>query len=485
MTMDELNIGWNFNNSYAKLPEHFYTRLNPVKAKQPNLVIINESLGKDLGLNVQLLSKKQLAQLFSGTVLPQGAEPISQAYAGHQFGYFTYLGDGRAHLLGEHTTPTGQHVDVQFKGSGQTPYGYKGDGKAALGPMLREYIISEAMYALGIPTTRSLAVVTTGEPVYRETIAQGAILTRIASSHIRVGTFEYLAAEGDQQGLKMLADYTIARHYPEAAEADNPYLYLLTQIIKQQINLIVHWMRVGFIHGVMNTDNMAISGETIDYGPCAFMDFYDPETVFSSIDINGRYKYANQPSIAQWNLARLAEALLPLLHSEHNKAIQYAQDALEQFSPLYKKQWLEMMRAKLGLLGEQKKDKELIDTLLNWMQLHHADFTNTFRTLGQLNNEFSVDKEFHLWYGQWQTRLQQNNQSLEASFVLMNAHNPSVIPRNHKVHQALEAAEQGDMNPFNALLAVVMEPYKSYSEINPYQLPPTPQECILHTFCGT
>ncbi len=485
---NNLNIGWRFNNSYAKLPEHFFTRMSPIRVRQPQLVVINNALSQELGLNLQLLSDAQLAELFSGNIVPEGAEPISQAYAGHQFGYFTYLGDGRAHLLGEHTTPDGRRVDIQLKGSGKTPYGLRGDGRAALGPMLREYIISEAMHALGIPTTRSLAVVTTGEEVYRETILQGAILTRIASSHLRVGSFEYLAAQNDLNGIKTLADYTITRHYPEAKESAYPYLQLLEKVIDQQLDLMVHWMRVGFIHGVMNTDNMALSGETIDYGPCAFMDSYDPATVFSSIDQMGRYSYANQPLIAQWNLARFAETLLPLLHVDSDKAIRIAEEAVNQFPALYQDKWLAMMRAKLGLLGRQKDDKKLIADLLDWMYQQKADYTNTFRDLSREDKpsgKLYDSKGFHDWYERWQLRLKQNNNSFESSLYLMNASNPVVIPRNHKVNQALDSASNGDSKPVHELLNALTEPYKNRLDIQIYQSPPMPSERVYKTFCGT
>ena len=480
-------ISWNFNNTYAKLPEHFYSRIAPTKVQDPKLVILNQALAQDLGLNLKDCSEDYLAAVFSGNTLPEGSESLSQAYAGHQFGNFTYLGDGRAHLLGEHQTAEGKQFDIQLKGSGQTLFGRRGDGRAALGPMLREYIISEAMHALGIPTTRSLAVVTTGEPVYRETVLQGAILTRVASSHLRVGTFEYLSAEKDIEGLKILADYVISRHYPQAKNTENPYLSLLKSVIEQQVDLITHWMRVGFIHGVMNTDNMAISGETIDYGPCAFMDFYDPATVFSAIDQRSRYCYVNQPGIAQWNLARFAETLLPLLDEQLEHAIELAKEAVSGFTPLYEDKWFTMMRAKLGLFEPQGSDSDLIARLLNWMQEHQADYTNTFRALSQeeMPSDKAYDNEaFHSWYKLWQQRLQLNNVPFAASLELMNKNNPVVIPRNHKVNQALDAASKGDLSPFNELLKVLQEPYKlNISTV--YKSPPAPEERVFQTFCGT
>ncbi|RUR08093.1 YdiU family protein [Legionella sp. km772] len=487
-TLHKPQLAWNFDNSYARLPEHFFTRLLPLKVRQPQVVVLNDNLSEQLGLNLQACSQEELAQVFSGNQLPKGADPISQAYAGHQFGYFTFLGDGRAHLIGEHKTPNGSSVDVQLKGSGQTPYGRRGDGRAALGPMLREYIISEAMHALGIPTTRSLAVVTTGEPVYRETVLQGAILTRIAASHLRVGTFEQLAANNDVEGLKILADYAIERHYPQAKEAANPYLHLLKMVIEKQAELITHWMRVGFIHGVMNTDNMAISGETIDYGPCAFMDFYDPSTVFSSIDEKGRYCYVNQPGIAQWNLARFAETLLPLLHEQLDEAIELAKNEVSNFTPLYEEKWFIMMRAKLGLFGQQNTDSSLIGALLYWMQKYNADYTNTFRALSQEEmptGSLYDEKAFKVWYEHWQLRLKANNKPFKFSLDLMNSHNPLVIPRNHKVNQALDAAANGNFKPFNTLVEVLKDPYTSRPGIETYQHPPTPDERIHHTFCGT
>lgn len=486
---NEQKINWNFNNTYSKLPEHFFTRLEPLKVRAPKLIILNRALSHELGLNLEQCPDDYLAALFSGNRLPEGSQPLSQAYAGHQFGYFTYLGDGRAHLLGEHQTAEGGRFDIQLKGSGKTPYGQRGDGRAALGPMLREYIISEAMHALGIPTTRSLAVVTTGESVYRETELQGAILTRVASSHLRVGTFEYLSAEKDIEGLKLLADYAISRHYPQAQNANNPYLFLLKLVIEKQADLITHWMRVGFIHGVMNTDNMAISGETIDYGPCAFMDFYDPATVFSSIDEQSRYCYVNQPGIAQWNLARFAETLLPLIDEQLEVAIELAKEAINEFTPLYTEKWFAMMRAKLGLFEQQDSaDGTLIEALFYWMQKYNADYTNTFRALSQKEKpqgEPYDNEAFDNWYKAWQERLKQNKLPFEKSLELMNANNPVVIPRNHKVNQALEAAANGDLAPFNELLVVLQEPYKQTSINEAYQQPPTATERVHQTFCGT
>lgn len=373
--------GWNFENSYARLPDAFYVRLNPVPVRAPKLVVFNVALAQDLGLNPEALKGEEGAAVFSGNRIPEGAEPLAQAYAGHQFGSFTMLGDGRAILLGEQVTPKGERFDIQYKGSGKTPFSRQGDGRAAMGPMLREYIISEGLHALGIPTTRSLAVVTTGEPVFRESALQGAILTRVAASHLRVGTFEYAVAYGDPNAVRTLADYTIRRHFPDLAEAGNPYLALLEAVMERQASLVARWLLVGFIHGVMNTDNMALSGETIDYGPCAFMDAYDPDTVFSSIDYNGRYAYGQQPQIARWNLARFAETLLPLIHGDPQEGVSMANEAISGFSETFRHDWLAGMRAKLGLLTQEVDDGTLVEDLLDCMHRHAADFTNTFRDL--------------------------------------------------------------------------------------------------------
>ena len=486
------DCGFHFQNTYTALPGVLYTRLAPIAVPAPELVILNQDLAASLGLDFSALSDQDQSALFAGNILPEDAEPFAQAYAGHQFGHFTILGDGRAHIWGEHITPDGKRVDVQFKGSGRTPYSRRGDGRAALGPMLREYIISEAMHAFGIPTTRSLAVVTTGEEVFRETPLPGAILTRVAASHIRVGTFEFTAAQGDKQKVESLLDYTINRHAPDLKDAENRALALLEYVMKRQADLIVHWMRVGFIHGVMNTDNMALSGETIDYGPCAFMDAYDPNTVFSSIDHMGRYAYANQAIIAQWNIARLAEAILPLIDDDVNKAVDKAEQAVNRFTELYQTKWLAMMRAKLGLFGAQDGDKKLISDLLDWMQQNHADYTNTFRDLGHSlatgdkPAEKPYDtKTFSTWYESWRARLRQNPKPLKSSLCLMKNTNPAVIPRNHKVDEALEAATAGNLKPFHYLLAALREPYKDSDTLKPYQSPPAASERVCQTFCGT
>ncbi|MDY0212542.1 MAG: YdiU family protein [Desulfuromonadaceae bacterium] len=482
------DCGFNFDNSYTKLPETFYTRIAPVRVQAPEMVIFNHELANAMGLDCSELTSGDMAALFAGNKLPEGAEPLAQAYAGHQFGHFTMLGDGRAVVWGEHITPDGNRLDIQFKGSGRTPYSRSGDGRAALGPMLREYIISEAMYHLGIPTTRGLAVIKTGEPVMREDPLPGAILTRVSSSHIRVGTFEFAAAKGDQHLVQALLNYTIERHYPDLIDSDTKAIALLNAVMEKQADLIVHWMRTGFIHGVMNTDNVTLSGETIDYGPCAFMDAYDPNTVFSSIDHMGRYAYANQSKITQWNIARLAEALLPLIHADMNKAVKIAEEEINTFAAIYQDKWLTMMRAKLGLFDALKSDARLIADLLGWMQTNHADFTNTFRDLSQAHKPASkiyAQKSFTAWYERWKARLQQNTQPLESSLCLMKSNNPAVIPRNHKVEEALAAAYMDDLKPFHALLNVLKEPYKNSDIPQAYQAPPLPSERVYQTFCGT
>lgn len=480
--------GFNFDNTYIHLPKAFYTELSPVPVRKPEMVIFNAPLSTDMGLDFSGISTDVKAALFSGNIMPEGSEPLAQAYAGHQFGHFTMLGDGRAIVWGEHITPSGQRLDIQFKGSGPTPYSRGADGRAVLGPMLREYIISEAMHALNIPTTRSLAVVTNGEKVYRETGLPGAILTRIASSHIRVGTFEYAALQQDKGIIQTLVNYTIDRHYPWIKEEHNKTLSLLKAVIEKQADLITHWMRVGFIHGVMNTDNMTLSGETIDYGPCAFMDAYDPRTVFSSIDHMGRYAYANQPDIAQWNLARLAETMLPLLDDEIEKAADTTEEAVNGFGALYKDKWLSMMRAKLGLFGARAEDESLITDLLDWMQRAGADYTNTFRHLTEEKPPQGKpynDKTFKEWYTRWQAQLAKNTKPLKSSLSLMRANNPAVIPRNHKVEQVLDAATNGDLKPLKDLLTALQEPYKNRPDLKPYQSPPKPEERVYQTFCGT
>ena len=408
-----MTIGWHFDNTYSKLSDTFKEEIKPVPVKNPELVILNEQLAKELDLNFSNISQEDLSKLFSGNILPKGSNSIAQAYAGHQFGHFTMLGDGRAVLIGEHLSNKNQRFDIQFKGSGRTSFSRRGDGRAALGPMLREYIISEAMHALNIPTTRSLAVVKTGENVIRDQFLPGAILTRVAASHIRVGTFQYIAAKQNLEELEILVNFTIDRHYPSLKKSKNKALDLLNLLIDKQSELVVNWMRVGFIHGVMNTDNMAISGETIDYGPCAFMDYYDPQTVFSSIDEYGRYAYDNQPKITKWNLARFAECLIPLIDKDEETAVKLATETINNFENIYNTRWLNMMRDKLGLFGEDKDDKRLISDLLDWMKINKADFTNTFCYLMNIklgDNTIYHNQEFTNWLELWHKRLKLNNQ---------------------------------------------------------------------------
>jgi len=481
-------IGWRFDNTYSKLPDTMLTRLAPTPVKAPELIILNNSLSKELGLNFTAQSEKNLASILSGNLLPEGSDTIAQAYAGHQFGHFTLLGDGRAIIVGEHLSKNNKRFDIQFKGSGKTPYSREGDGRAAFGPMLREYIISEAMHGLGIPTTRSLAVIKTGEKVIRDTPLDGAILTRVAESHIRVGTFQYAVVAQDKKDLKILFDYTIDRHYPHIKNSKAPAIDLLKIVIEKQTKLVVDWMRVGFVHGVMNTDNMAISGETIDYGPCAFMDTYDPETVFSSIDQHGRYAFFNQPGITKWNLARFAECLVPLISEDKNTGIQIATEIVNSFSEIYKKNWFEMMRKKLGLIGEESKDEKLIMGLLTWMHKNKADYTNTFCFLMNQNLEEKKiynDESFFDWKKQWQDRLKINSNSPEESLKIMRSNNPLIIPRNHKVEEALESANNGDLNPTKKLLKILENPYEDKKETNEYQSPAPPSDKIYKTFCGT
>ena len=481
-------IGWHFDNTYSRLPKVMSSQLTPIPVENPKLTIFNHGFSKELGLDFSSLNNNQIASIFSGNLLPKESKCIAQAYAGHQFGYFTMLGDGRAILIGEHLSKNNKRFDIQFKGSGKTPYSRNGDGRAALGPMLREYIVSEAMHSLGIPTTRSLAVVKTGENVIRETPLPGAILTRVAASHIRVGTFQYVTATEDEKNLKTLFDYTIDRHYPKIKDSKTPAIDLLKIVMEKQIKLVVDWMRVGFIHGVMNTDNMAISGETIDYGPCAFMDAYDPETVFSSIDHNGRYAYFNQPGITKWNLARFAETLLPLIDKNKDKAIKIVTEIINNFGEIYKKNWLEMMRKKLGLIGEKDNNEKLINDLLSLLHEQKADYTNTFCSLMNedvQNDKIFNNKEFIDWHQKWKECLAKNNNSTEESLKLMRSVNPIVIPRNHKVEEVLEAANKDDLNPFHDFLKVLEKPYENQSKTNNYQSPAPPSEKKYQTFCGT
>ena len=483
-----MTIGWRFDNTYSRLPDIFLSKIAPIPVKSPSLVILNDSLSKELGLNFSTTNKENLSQLFSGNLLPKDSKTIAQAYAGHQFGHFTMLGDGRATLIGEHITKDNQRFDIQFKGSGKTPFSRNGDGRAALGPMLREYIISEAIHALGISTTRSLAIVKTGENVLREIPLQGAILTRVASSHLRVGTFQYIAARQEEESLKILVDYTIDGHYPNIKESRNKALDLLKILMEKQTKLVIDWMRVGFIHGVMNTDNMTISGETIDYGPCAFMDTYDPQTVFSSIDQLGRYAYFNQPSITKWNLARFAESLIPLIDTNKDKAIKIATETINNFEKVYEINWLNMMRDKLGLFGEDPKDQVLILDLLTLMHQNKADYTNTFCFLMDekiLQNKIYKSENFLVWKQRWHERLKLYNNTPDKYLKLMHSANPLIIPRNHKVEEVLEAANNNNLSPMKNLLKVLHSPYDNHNNIAEYQSPGDVNNEKYQTFCGT
>ena len=482
-----MTIGWHFDNTYLKLSKTFREEIKPTPVHDPNLVILNEELAKDLNLDFSKIDNKDLAKLFSGNVLPNDTNTIAQAYAGHQFGHFTMLGDGRAVLLGEHIVNNNNRFDIQFKGSGRTSFSRSGDGRAALGPMLREYIISEAIHALNIPTTRSLAVVSTGEKIVRENLLPGAILTRVASSHIRVGTFQYIAAKQNLDELNILVDYTINRHYPEIKSSKNKALDLLNLVMQKQCQLVVNWMRVGFIHGVMNTDNMAISGETIDYGPCAFMDIYDPKTVFSSIDKFGRYAFSNQPSITKWNLARFAECLIPLINKNKTEAIKIATETIDNFQNIYEEKWLNMMRDKLGIFGEDQHDKKLIYDLLNWMEENKADYTNTFCYLMDVkinNSQTYINKNFINWKNKWEKRISINSNSKYNSLKLMKKTNPLVIPRNHKIEEALSAANVNNFEIMNKLLSVLEKPYEYHKYISDFQSSSLDNKKYV-TFCGT
>jgi uncharacterized protein YdiU (UPF0061 family) len=481
-------VGWQFDNTYARLPDALFTPAQPASFAAPQVAILNHGLAKELGLDLAAMLPSSAAALFAGQELPHGCQPIAQAYAGHQFGSFTMLGDGRASLLGEHRTPSGQLVDIQLKGAGRTLYSRGGDGLAALGPMLREYIISEAMAGLGIPTTRSLAVVTTGEPVYRSKQLPGAVLTRVAASHIRVGTFQYLAARRDTVNLRLLADYAISRHFPELADRAQKYVEFFRSVVDRQAALIAKWQLVGFIHGVMNTDNMAISGETIDYGPCAFMNAYRQSTVFSSIDHGGRYAYGNQPAIAQWNLTRLAETLLPLFDSEQEKAVAIATEVLNEFPERFGGHWIGGMRKKLGLQTAEDGDDELIRTLLEWMESSKVDFTNTFRDFSTgrpLKAGQYQDPRFRAWRSQWCDRLRREGRPDAIVRAEMQSANPAVIPRNHRVEEALTAAEeQGDLTVLQRLLAALARPFEEKADSVYYREPPQNDRCYK-TFCGT
>lgn len=483
-------------NSYALLPERFFARLPPTRVAAPRMVKLNAALARELGLDVDFLASPEGVEILAGNRVPEGAEPIAMAYAGHQFGGFSpQLGDGRAILLGEVIDRNGNRRDIQLKGSGPTPYSRRGDGRAALGPVLREYIIGEAMSTLGVPTTRALAAVTTGEPVMRETVLQGAVLTRVAASHIRVGTFQFFAVRGDVEGLKALADYVIARHYPELANDANPYGALLNRVMERQAALVAQWMQIGFIHGVMNTDNVAVSGETIDYGPCAFMDTYDPATVYSSIDQHGRYAYGNQPIVAQWNLARLAEALLPLLGDDKETALPIAQAAIDAYPGRFEAAFAAGFRRKLGLREAHAEDPVLIKDFLDLMTANKADFTLTFRRLSDAAGDPSSDSEaralfadptaFDAFAVRWRERLAQEGGDPAERAADMKATNPAFIPRNHLVEEALSAAADGNVQPFERLLTVLARPFDDQPDAADYALPPRPEQVVRATFCGT
>jgi uncharacterized protein YdiU (UPF0061 family) len=490
--------GWAFSNSYAALPPRFFARLDPVAVANPGLIKFNGALATELGLEWH--DETPLAAIFAGNVVPVGADPIATAYAGHQFGQFVpQLGDGRAILLGEVIGRDGARRDIQLKGSGRTPFSRSGDGRAALGPVLREYLLSESMHSLGIPTTRSLAAVTTGEPVFRGARLPGAIVTRVAASHVRVGTFEYFAARGDTDAVRRLADYVIDRHYPELKAADRPYVELLGAVTRRQAELIAGWMQVGFIHGVMNTDNTAISGETIDYGPCAFMDAYDPATVFSSIDSYGRYAYGNQPAMAQWNMARFAETLLTLIDADTERAVDIATPAVNSFREYFESCWIAGLRRKIGLGSSEEGDPALVNALLELMQRAAADYTLIFRRLCEaadggadagacaeavLGTAPAI--ELAEWIGAWRARLARDPQSPSDRARSMRMANPAYIPRNHRVEAAITAAtEQADFGPFNEMLQVWSRPYVEQRGREAYLMPPLPAERVLQTFCGT
>ena len=485
-----ISVGWNFDNSYALLPENLMSRINPEIVKKPELVILNKKLGDFLNLNFQNLNKNNLAKMFSGNNLPNGSECIAQAYAGHQFGHFTMLGDGRAILLGEHINNLNNRYDIQLKGSGKTPYSRNGDGKAALGPMLREYIISEAMFGLGIPTTRSLAVVSTGEKILREKNHEGAILTRVASSHIRIGTFQYLAMINDYETMEVLIKYTLKRHYPDLPLDNNLSVNLLRGLMDRQISLIINWMRVGFVFGVMNTDNMTLSGETIDYGPCAFMDRYDPNTVFSSIDHRGRYSFSNQEIICHWNLSRFAESLIPLLHKNEKMALDIGREIIDEFSDKFQEKWIKMMKSKFGFIGNNSEDKVLIKKFLRWMEINKADYTNTFIVLMKNKEEHQgiyKNESFKEIYNKWLLRINKNKLPKEISVNLMKANNPKIIPRNHIVEEALTNAIKNNYKQLYQLLDLIEDPYHSSKIVNPYYLEPNDINLSKNykTFCGT
>ncbi|MBW4024645.1 MAG: YdiU family protein [Proteobacteria bacterium] len=492
-----MNVRIPFDNSYARLPDRFYARLNPTPVAAPRLIRVNRGLAEELGIDPEALASPEGVAILSGNAVAEGSEPLAQAYAGHQFGGFSpQLGDGRAILLGEVVGRDGRRRDIQLKGSGATPFSRRGDGRAALGPVLREYLISEAMTALGVPSTRALAAVTTGEMVRRDTMLPGGIFTRVAASHIRVGTFQYFAARGDQEAVRILADYAIARHYPDAAGSGRPYRAFLDGVVARQADLIAQWLHLGFIHGVMNTDNTAISGETIDYGPCAFMDHYDSRAVFSSIDYQGRYAYGNQPNIGFWNLTRLAEALLPLLGPDEESGLAEAKESLAGFAPRFQAAYDRGLRRKIGLAGDDESDTALAHGLLTLMAENTADFTLTFRALCEAAAGPEGDKAMHAlfkdgsaygaWAARWRARLSTEDVAPEGRQAAMQSVNPAFIPRNHIVEQVIESAVTAeDFGPFDEFLEVLARPFDDQPGRERYALPPAPGERVLQTFCGT
>jgi serine/tyrosine/threonine adenylyltransferase len=483
-----------FDNSYARLPERFYASVYPEPVEGPRLLKFNMSLAKELGIEADFADQERLAAVLAGNVVPQGAMPIAMAYAGHQFGSFVpQLGDGRAILLGEVVDDKGVRRDIQLKGAGPTPFSRRGDGRAALGPVLREYIVSEAMHALGIPATRALAAVATGEQVYREMPEQGAVFVRVAASHVRVGTFQFFAARGDNEGVKTLADYVIERHYPELGTAKKPYAALLGAVASRQAELIARWLGVGFVHGVMNTDNMTISGETIDFGPCAFLDEYHQMKVFSSIDQGGRYAYRNQPGIGQWNIARLAECLLPIIDEDQDEAVDAANAVLKDFGERFQADWISVFRRKIGLTTEADGDGDLVQRLLGAMQEGEADFTLVFRALADASEGrderflacFSDPAKAADWLSAWRERLAAEPQADVGRAAAMRAVNPAIIPRNHRIQEAISAANYGDFSFFERLLEALDRPYEERPEFADYMTPPKPEERVTRTFCGT
>lgn len=481
-------------NSYARLPDRFFVRVDPAPAPEPEFIAVNDGLAAMLGIDAGWLKSPAGLAVLAGQARMDGTEPLAMAYAGHQFGQFVpQLGDGRAILLGEVQSEGGPRFDVQLKGSGKTPFSRGGDGNAALGPVLREYIVSEAMSALGVPTTRALAALTTGADVFREERLPGGRVVRVAQSHVRVGTFQFFAARGDVEGLKALRDYVIARHYPDVAKAERPALALLEAVVTRQARLIAQWQALGFIHGVMNTDNMSIAGETIDYGPCAFMDGFDPAQVYSSIDHHGRYAYQNQPPVAQWNLAMLAQSLLPLIDEDEDEGIRLAQAAVDGFVPLFQAEYLARFRVKLGLAGVRDGDAELVTEFLGLMAAGGADFTLSFRYLSdqitELNQEFQalfdgVDG-LESWLDKWRGRLKSEGRSAEQTVADMQRVNPLYIPRNHQVEAAIVAGYDGDFGPFHVLNEVLSQPFVEQDGRDAYVLPPEPDEIVHQTFCGT